>query len=339
MKNLHYFGKTKMNNSNTYEENVLVAYRDNTLFQSIVPEVVNTLSTNGYHVFEQRFPQGTSEEDITTWIYDSEILAYDKICCDGTFRNVAARAFEKQGVKVWDTYDTLEQKALFSGSSRGGDELLDDFSHRIAQRAILGKEMSIGYRRKETFEQEAEKEKNLYNLLLNSISEKPKRVFISQSKLIDHEPFSIMIDGDGNEVGRYASKLLGESPTEYQTYRDEHEGVAAQMLAEWFKEAGIPEVKIVKKECSTGKWLTIPEKVLLDPQIDREYKTPENGDWLVSDRHVESCYPEDLEERGLIAFRVPFQSFWFDAWNNNLISVDEEAFKQTISEELHSMLK
>ena len=98
---------------------ILFIYRDNDLYESSIPGIINSLQTTGRKVEAQVFPRGTSDEKISKWLKEHSVKFGNKeIVEDDTVEHVDHEIFlelfhdSKTPKKLLDTYKERDQNVI-----------------------------------------------------------------------------------------------------------------------------------------------------------------------------------------------------------------------------------
>lgn len=165
--------KEKINNS------VYVIYRDNNLYQTLIPKIVENLEKVGKKVIQRSFPAGTPEEEIKKYFEDEKVkdsLKNTELLSDNTcYKNLPG------GYEFYSENNTKKSLGI-----------LDELSKEIIKESLIGKprfELSDTEMKEKENKLEVSSEMNVVKNILKSILEKkgePERLYIVEDKISDH---------------------------------------------------------------------------------------------------------------------------------------------------------
>ena len=227
------------------QKKCLIVYRDNPLFSRYIPIISEELSRScKYQTAIHAFEQGTQEQKIKAWNHTNvrTLLEQDLVLPDETFKRA-------------NDYRFPPSLKILQGSH--GIYSLDNILDKTSTTTILGKEITQD-------ENTWSGTKEAYGRILESLIDQPKKVYIINEKMTDHDPFSL---AGGNEK-------------------------AARILAQWFSEHGIANIKII------NTYQELPKE-----KANKKI-------WIVTDRHY-SGYP-DRARPGYTSLDIPFSNFFDD---------------------------
>lgn len=270
---------------------MLLIYRDNALFRQHIPAVVDALTSLDYQIIQQKFEEGTPEEEIAKWAENNLKIVNDPnsgILTDATFpRSVFVRRgptqveYRKGVGKLDELMEGATIRAIFGSGwpEEGGP------ARNLENRSVnleTGGKMLLA----------------LINRILANEGNRPDHVVIVAKRLSDHYPFY--------EI------LLEEKQKMKYDYEKAADSRAADMLSAWLEESGVPKGQI---EIVTDV-IDIPEDRLTQQS------------WTIGDRHnlvlPDSVYAEEMEKKpddGLY-FNMPLTNFFQLALKYKMLDIN-----------------
>lgn len=218
---------------------VFVAYRNNDFFVEFVPKIINDLKRRDIPVETKIFPKGTPDEEIKKWAEENRhILTEKELILDATIRR-----------NLGSTNDLTVKK-----SKQGGSSYLDSIFEEVSGRAILGSEFldkieeGNMYRERKSLKERTDEERweltksgfqEIMRNLIEANGEQPDQIILVIKKLADHDPFTLL----------WQDKLPDKKKPyiRFEETREQYgDPKAVEIIAEWLKELGISEDKIIK---------------------------------------------------------------------------------------------
>ncbi len=225
---------------------VSLVYRDNDLFQDLVPTVVQEMQALGLEVDSKVFPKGEDPAKIAEWIEENKArLKEMRLVVDGTVRAQALATFAQAA-----NLDGMMHDATLRA-------VLPDYSWRVNYDYF---DLSGTNNNKELLKKPGARQA-VFLEIMRRIAESgkaPKRVFIHLDKLSDHAPFC-----DEKEVAEMSRRPGWWGSDEKRQYDKGKSLEAFETLKNWLIEAGIEEVEIYDGQDLNG-----------------------SDDWVLIDRHA-----------------------------------------------------
>lgn len=212
---------------------VYVIYRDNTLYQTLIPKIVENMEKIGKKVIQHTFPAGTSEEEIKKYFEDEKVkesLKNAELLNDYTcYHNLPG------GYKFYDENQTKNSLGI-----------LDDLSKKIMQDSLLGEKIIEGMKEGSGIEEVPSELSVLHNIIKEVFAKngEPENLYIVEKYISSH--------GFNNNLLRWTKSNILEKKFE-EKYGEEYKKLSSENKwndAEEMKKQA--EISIVSSLDDTG---------------------------------------------------------------------------------------
>ncbi len=239
--------------SGTQKDGVSLVYRDNDLFQDLVPTVVQEMKALGLEVDSKVFPKGEDPAKIAQWIEENKArLKEMRLVVDGTVRAQNRSAF----------YSTPSLDGIMHDATLAA--ILPDFVWDIRHDG-MDEDSSANY----DLLEKPEAHKAVFLEIMKRITENgklPKRVFICLDKLAEHKPFRD--EAKERELSSGGNWYGSMRKTQYDGGKNQE---AFETLTAWLTEAGVEEVEAYDGQDLNGisDWILVDRHAL--PTDNQEF--------------------------------------------------------------------
>lgn len=236
---------------------IFLAYRENELYKEYGSKVAEMYRALGHVVETHVFPQGTELSEIAQWYTDKEeTLAGKKLVADMTVLSQA----QKKGRDIHSRKTSGRLDGMFA-----------DTAFKSIAQELLGTT---------SFEENIEsvKMENAFKFLFEAAYKKgkPKKIFILEAKIDDHELFQ---------------RLSG-----YKEAQDQDIAGVSKKLSEVFESAGIPResIEIISGSNSEQESRGYKKREVYGATEAQRLQMKDPDVWVVADRHasVDAFWPE-----------------------------------------------
>lgn len=291
---------------------IFIVGRNNSLFESYIPKIVNYLAEMGRQVETKIFPQGTDEKKIEEWYKDNAqaMLTGKAIISDQT----ASVPYEL----------SKEMRNEINGSRSVGN--IDNLIRKVFNEILIGNsEMRFNI-----FEgADPEKIKtfmiNTIQHILSNPQNNPEKIIIFKNKMGHHTNEIVDVKKDQyKHLDTHAASTISKEAGN-QAGIDAGNYVVAQ-IKEWLENGGFAIEKIQEKAEGNNEYRDGVSKY---SKIFEESDLP--NAWIIIDRHND-IKPGDA--KSAIVLGMPASNFYHDAMENNLINFSDEEIEKTLKDVL-----
>jgi len=290
---------------------ILIVYRDNSMFRELVPRMVDTLSGLGREVQCQIFPEGTPETEIKKWFEDNRQTQEGDLISDGTYERSTG----------------YKERPLIN---------LDDITETVTFASVCGE---FAYEREIDVKNGQGITKVVQNILANP-QNAPKKVFILTDNIFDHYPLEALLE-DVPEIPTDQIDEIFDLYYWHEQQRKEFNTAAGRKKAavtvkKWLIQGGVPE-----------EIISIEDQVNETNGVEINKK----GNWVVADRHNSNISDfvyaidegsgeiSEINPSEVVKLRLPLINFFSDAKEAGLIQVDPSAILNEAEKILRNKFK
>ncbi|MBU4331565.1 hypothetical protein KKD20_00365 [Patescibacteria group bacterium] len=267
---------------------VFLIYRNNNVFEKLVPKIAETFGSLDREVKIQSFPAGTDQIKILNWILtNSKEIAGTEIVTDETVKYAFSGIEDEMRHFPDPNEEAAKEKAMkvLKNCSRHY-EYLDFFEPPLIGETLFGKNYSDEFHEKaESLEKSGELISDIVKRIIINKDNIPQKVYISRQEIFAHQPL----------------RQIPENPR-YESEEELMKGI--EIVKEWLIKGGIPKEAFVEGEFE------------------------HNLSWVIMDRHSRSYPQGDkikiISGQKEITLGLPLSNFFQDACKTGLITLTPE---------------
>lgn len=268
---------------------ILAIYRDNPLFQELMPHIADTLATLGKEVRLQTFPEGTPEEEIQRW-YEEHKQEHEgrDLLTDSTFER-------STGYKVRPILN------------------IDRLTNAATTMVLFGEsDMNELWKYEGDIEKTGKGISKVVQSILTRPEQAPEKVIILTEKILDHFFYS------KEHKKALETTTSGQEENELRwKFAAEESQWAVATIKDWLVMGGLPEDSISVEERISEKNQAIINQKGNWIISDRHYLGLDTDRDVISNGAHNETYPHNAK-----LLYLPMVSFYESAQQEGLIPVD-----------------